>query len=242
MSRLATENLVAGYVPDVDILSGVSIHASEGEVVTIVGPNGAGKSTLLKAIFGLLKPRGGRVQLDGEQINGVRPHEMVRRGMGFVPQLANVFPNLSVEENLELGAIHRSRTGAMLRHVYQVFPRLAERKRQVCGSMSGGERQMVAMGRALMAEPKVLLLDEPSAGLAPRFVEGIFELIQEVSRTGVTVVMVEQAARSALKMSDRGYVLDMGTNCFEGSGPDLLADDEVAKLYLGGGSSSRARA
>jgi neutral amino acid transport system ATP-binding protein len=231
---LYTENLVAGYVPEVDILNGVSIKVGEGEIVTVIGPNGAGKSTLIKAIFGLLRPRGGLVQLRGEDITGLRPNTITRRGMSYVPQLDNVFESLSVAENLEMGSIDRSRTQDRVEAMYELFPRLGERRRQAAGTMSGGERQMIAMARALMPEPQVLLLDEPSAGLAPAFVEAIFERVEAINRHGVTIVMVEQNARRALAMSDRGYVLDLGQDRFEGPGRELLDDPKVAELYLGG--------
>jgi len=231
---LYTEDLVAGYVPEVDILNGVSIRVREGEIVTVIGPNWAGKSTLIKTIFGLLEPRGGLVQLRGEDITGLRPHSITRRGMSYVPQLDNVFESLAVEENLEMGSLDRSRTAERIEDMYGLFPRLGERRRQAVGTMSGGERQLVAMARALMPEPQVLLLDEPSAGLAPAFVEAIFERVQDVNRAGVTIVMVEQNARRALGMSNHGYVLDLGTDRFEGAGRDLLNDPKVAELYLGG--------
>jgi neutral amino acid transport system ATP-binding protein len=232
---LATEELVAGYVPEVNILNGVSFTVQEGEIVTVVGPNGAGKSTLIKTIFGLLKPRRGRVLFRGSDIGGAKPHTITRRGLSYVPQLDNVFPSLTVDENLELGSLDRSETGDRMARMRELFPRLGERRSQVTGTMSGGERQMVAMARALMPDPQVLLLDEPSAGLAPAFVDAIFEKIGEINRAGVTIVMVEQNARRALAMSDRGYVLDLGTNRFEGSGQQLLSDPKVAELYLGGG-------
>ena len=231
---LAAEELVAGYVPEVDILNGVSFGVREGEIVTLVGPNGAGKSTLIKAIFGLLRPRAGSVTLRGEDLTGLEPHSIVRRGMSYVPQLDNVFPSLSVEENLEIGSLDRSRTRGRIGDMYELFPRLGERRTQAAGTMSGGERQMLAMARALMPDPSVLLLDEPSAGLAPAFVEAIFQKVRDVNEAGVTVVMVEQNARRALGMSDRGYVLDLGQNRFEGAGRDLLEDPKVAELYLGG--------
>jgi ABC-type branched-subunit amino acid transport system ATPase component len=232
---LATEDLVAGYVSEVDILNGVTIEVREGEIVTVIGPNGAGKSTLIKTIFGLLEPRRGRVLFRGEDITGARPHTITRRGLSYVPQLDNVFPSLTIEENLEMGSLDRSSTGERIAAMYELFPRLGERQGQAAGTMSGGERQMLAMARALMPDPQVLLLDEPSAGLAPAFVEAIFAKIQDVNRTGVTIVMVEQNARRALTMSDRGYVLDLGANRFEGSGKDLLSDAKVMELYLGGG-------
>jgi neutral amino acid transport system ATP-binding protein len=232
---LATEGIVAGYVPEVNILSGVSMTVNEGEIVTVVGPNGAGKSTLIKTVFGLLTPREGRVVFRGGEISGRKPHKIARSGMSYVPQLDNVFPSLTVDENLELGSLDRSRTDERIAVMHDLFPRLGERRNQVTGTMSGGERQMVAMARALMPDPQVLLLDEPSAGLAPAFVDAIFEKVAEINRAGVTVVMVEQNARRALAMSNRGYVLDLGANRFEGSGEELLADPKVAELYLGGG-------
>ena len=236
---LRAEGIVAGYVPEVDILSGVDIEVHDGEIVTIVGPNGAGKSTLLKCVFGLLPPRAGRVHLRSEDITGERPHVITRRGMSYVPQLDNVFPSLTVEENLEMGAIAARGVdrGERMHAMYDLFPRLAERRRQPAGTMSGGERQIVAMARALMPDPAVLLLDEPSAGLAPAFVNAIFDQVLEVNRAGVTVLMVEQNARRALASSHRGYVLDLGTNRFEGPGRELLGDPKVAELYLGGGST-----
>jgi neutral amino acid transport system ATP-binding protein len=231
---LRTEGLVAGYVREVDILNGVSIGVAEGEVVTVIGPNGAGKSTLIKAIFGLLRPRAGRVAFRDHEITGRKPHDITRLGLSYVPQLDNVFPSLTVEENLEMGSLDSSRTREQMERMYQLFPRLDERRTQTVGTMSGGERQLVAMARALMPDPQVLLLDEPSAGLAPAFVDAIFEKVAEINRAGVTIVMVEQNARRALAMSDRGYVLDLGTDRFEGPGKQLLEDPKVAELYLGG--------
>ncbi len=236
---LVTQDVVAGYVAEVDILNGVTIEVAKGEIVTVVGPNGAGKSTLIKTIFGLLKPRKGSIRLRGEEIAGDKPHTITRRGMNYVPQLDNVFPSLTVEENLEVGSLDTSRTSAQIDYMYGLFPRLGERRRQAAGTMSGGERQMVAMARALMTDPQVLLLDEPSAGLAPAFVEAIFEKIEDVNKAGVTIVMVEQNARRALAMSDRGYVLDVGKNAFQGRGKELLSDEKVAELYLGGSARMR---
>ena len=206
----------------------------QGEIVTVIGPNGAGKSTLVKTIFGLLQPRGGRVLFRGEEISGRRTHDITRSGLSYVPQLDNVFKSLTVEENLEIGSLDSSRTGEQVERMYELFPRLGERRSQTAGTMSGGERQMLAMARALMPDPQVLLLDEPSAGLAPAFVEATFEKIEEINRAGVTIVMVEQNARRALGMSNQGYVLDLGTNRFEGPGRELLEDPKVAELYLGG--------
>jgi ABC-type branched-subunit amino acid transport system ATPase component len=239
---LETRDLVAGYVPEVDVLNGVTIQVREGEIVTVVGPNGAGKSTLIKAIFGLLQPRKGSVLFRGEDIAGLKPHKITRKGLSYVPQLDNVFPSLTAEENLELGALDPAGADERIEQMYELFPRLRERRGQVTGTMSGGERQMVAMARALMPDPQVLLLDEPSAGLAPAFVHAIFEKVQDINRAGVTIVMVEQNARRALTMSSRGYVLDVGQNRFEGTGEELLADEKVAELYLGGGRLERGNA
>jgi ABC-type branched-subunit amino acid transport system ATPase component len=233
-AMLRTEDLVAGYVPEVDILNGVSIRVDQGEIVTVIGPNGAGKSTLVKTIFGLLSPRRGRVMFRDRDISGHKPHAITRLGLSYVPQLDNVFPSLTVAENLEMGSLDSSRTNEQVERMCELFPRLGERRSQVAGTMSGGERQMLAMARALMPDPEVLLLDEPSAGLAPAFVEAIFEKVADVNRAGVTLVMVEQNAHRALAMSSRGYVLDLGRDRFEGPGRELLDDPKVAELYLGG--------
>ena len=231
---LEVNDLVAGYVAEVDILNGVDLAVAEGEIVTVIGPNGAGKSTLIKSIFGLLPPREGKVTLRGEDLTGFPPHAIARRGMSYVSQLDNVFPSLSVEENLEMGVLERGAGRDPIQAMYELFPRLGERRTQAAGTMSGGERQMLAMGRALIPQPELVLLDEPSAGLAPAFVEAIFEKVEEINRHGVTIVMVEQNARRALAMSDRGYVLDLGRNRFQGKGEELLHDPKVADLYLGG--------
>lgn len=234
MSLLSVEKLSGGY-GDMQVLYDVSLQVQEGELVSIIGPNGAGKSTLMKTIFGLLRPWGGRVVYAGRDITGVPPQQMVRIGMGYVPQVDNVFPSLTVEENLEMGAfILDGDLEARKERVFQLFPRLRERRRQRVGRMSGGERQMVAMGRALMLEPKLLLLDEPSAGLAPKLVDHIFEQIQLINQAGVAIVMVEQNARRSLEIAHRAYVLAAGRNRFEGRGHDLLNDPEVGRLYLGG--------
>lgn len=232
---LDARGLVAGYVAEVDVLQGVDVEVREGEIVTLVGPNGAGKSTVMKAIFGLLVPREGRVELRGEDITGEKPHAITRRGVSYVPQLDNVFPSLTVAENLQLGGLAApDGAEAQAERLYELFPRLDERRNQTAGTMSGGERQMVAMARALMPSPELVLLDEPSAGLAPAFVDAIFERVDQINASGVTVLMVEQNARRALAMSDRGYVLDLGRNRFTGRGPELLEDPKVAELYLGG--------
>ena len=234
---LSVSGMIAGYTPEVDILNGVDIEVGRGEIVTIVGPNGAGKSTLMKSVFGLVRPREGSVKLRGEEITGIQPHSITRKGVTYVPQLDNVFPSLTVQENLELGALAgKDDPEARMELIFELFPRLDERRRQAAGTMSGGERQMVAMGRALMPDPQILLLDEPSAGLAPAFVDAIFERVVEINRSGVTILMVEQNARRALELSDRGYVLDLGQNRFQGPGPELIRDPKVADLYLGGGT------
>jgi ABC-type branched-subunit amino acid transport system ATPase component len=232
---LVAEGLVGGYVPEVDILRGCTLTASDGEVVVVIGPNGAGKSTLAKAVFGLITLREGSVTLRGEDITGAAPHQVTSKGMSYVPQVANVFGSLTVQENLEIGGVLRrnlmhERMDAMM----ALFPRLGERRRQRAGTLSGGERQMLAMARALMPDPSVLLLDEPSAGLAPRAVGEVFDTVAEINAAGVTIVMIEQNARRALAIADRGYVLEGGQNRFEGPGPSLLTDPQVAELYLGG--------
>lgn len=235
---LSAEGLVGGYVAGVDILRGCDLTASDGEVVVVVGPNGAGKSTLIKAIFGLVRPREGRVLLRGDDITGAAAHRINGLGMSYVPQVNNVFPSLTIHENLEMGGakrrdIIRERADRM----YELFPRLAERRRNRAEGLSGGERQMLAVARALMPAPSVLLLDEPSAGLAPKAVGEVFEMVRRVNESGVTVVMIEQNARAALAIADRGYVLEGGRNRFTGRGVDLLNDPHVAELYLGGGGS-----
>lgn len=232
---LSAEGLVGGYVPEVDILRGCTLTAAEGEIVVVIGPNGAGKSTLAKAIFGLVKLREGKVVLRGKDITGAHTHEVTAQGMNYVPQVGNVFPSLTVQENLEVGGVLRRReTRERMDRMMTLFPRLGERRRQRAGTLSGGERQMLAMARALMPDPAVLLLDEPSAGLAPRAVGEVFKTVADINGAGVTIVMIEQNARRALAMADRGYVLESGQNRFEGPGPALLADAQVAELYLGG--------
>ena len=231
---LDAEEIVAGYVPEVDILRGCSLTLAEGEMVGIVGPNGAGKSTLLKTMFGLVPVRSGRLRLRGEDITGLAAHDLVARGVGYVPQTSNVFPRLSVEENLRMGLyLQPNRWDERFGAVAELFPLLADRRRQRAGSLSGGERQMVAMGRALMTEPSVVLLDEPSAGLSPVYQDQVFTRVVDINRTGVSVVMVEQNARRCLEISDRGYVLDQGRNAYTATGAELLGDPKVAELYLG---------
>ena len=236
VSALVVADLVAGYSTEVDILRGVSIELAPREIVTVVGPNGAGKSTLMKAIFGLILPKAGRLLLAGESIAGLRPSAIARRGVGYVPQRENVFPSLTVAENLEIGLAAAPNWPLKLRFdaMYTLFPRLAERRGQKVGTMSGGERQMVAMARALMPEPSVLLLDEPSAGLAPFFlVDAMFEQIRAINHEGIAILMVEQNARQALALSNRGYVLDLGRNAHEGRGRDMIDNPRIAELYLG---------
>ncbi|TMK97092.1 MAG: ABC transporter ATP-binding protein [Actinobacteria bacterium] len=232
---LETHDLVVGYVAGVDILHGVDVHVAEGEIVTIAGPNGAGKSTLVRSICGLLPARSGQVLFRGEDISRTKAHAIARKGVGYVPQLNNVFVSMTVEENLELGAIARRRTALRERiaAMYELFPRLKERRRQRAGTLSGGERQMLAMARTLIPEPDVLVLDEPSAGLAPTLVGLIFERIAAINKTGVTILMVEQNARRALAMSHHGYMLDLGRNRFRGTGRELLDNPRVVELYLG---------
>jgi branched-chain amino acid transport system ATP-binding protein len=227
-------DIVAGYFPEVNILNGCDLVVAPGEFVGIIGPNGAGKSTLLKAVLGLVTIRSGTVLLHGEEITGQPPHRLVQRGVGFVPQNNNVFPTLTVRENLEMGCFLRPRAFAeRYEVVVGLFPRLAERADQRSGSLSGGERQMVAMGRALMLDPQLLLLDEPSAGLSPMLQDEVFLRCKLINDTGVAILMVEQNARRALQVCHRGYVLDQGTNAYTGTGRELLADPKVIELYLG---------
>jgi ABC-type branched-subunit amino acid transport system ATPase component len=234
VSQLEARGVYGGY-GGADILHGVELDVEEGELVVIVGPNGAGKSTLLKAIFGLIRVREGSIRFAGEEIANRRPDQLVRRGLGFVPQERNVFPSLTVEENLEMGAfILGEDISARLERVYQIFPPLREKRSQPAGQLSGGQRQMVGIGRALMLEPRLLILDEPTAGLSPQFTDLIFDKVREINRDGVSIVMVEQNARQALMLAHRGYVLTLGRNRFEGPGPELVANREVAELFLGG--------
>jgi branched-chain amino acid transport system ATP-binding protein len=231
---LEIADLTAGYSPDLDILRGLSVDLREGELVTLIGPNGAGKSTLLKAAFGMLPVRSGAVTLLGSDIRGLAAHELVRRGIGIVPQYANVFGRLTVHENLRMGLyLARRRWAERVAFVEALFPALQGRGGQMADSLSGGERQSLAMARALMMEPRVLLLDEPSAGLSPHRQEELFQSIKEIQGTGVAIMMVEQNARRALEICDRAYVLAEGTNAHTGTGRELLADPRVAELYLG---------
>ncbi|HEY9825345.1 MAG TPA: ABC transporter ATP-binding protein [Stenomitos sp.] len=232
---LSVESVFAGYVPGLDILQGTNLYVGPNELIAVIGPNGAGKSTLAKCICGLVPPHTGKVMLLGQNVAGLKPNEIVMRGMCYVPQIANVFRSLSVEENLEMGAFVRTvPLGPLKQKIYDAFPKLAERRHQQAGTLSGGERQMLAMGRAMMLDPQVLILDEPSAALSPILVDEIFAKIKEINRSGVSIILVEQNARKALAMADRGYVLDSGRDRYEGPGPQLLNDPKVAALYLGG--------
>jgi ABC-type branched-subunit amino acid transport system ATPase component len=233
---LLVDAVEAGYFRDVPILNGASLRVGPGEMVTIVGPNGAGKSTLVRVVIGLLEPWAGTVRVEGEDLTGRKPHAVVRHGVGYVAQRDNVFATMSVWENLELGALalRKGESGERSAAMLELVPRLAERRNQPAGTLSGGERQMLALARALMAGPRLLILDEPSAGLSPAAVDLIFGKIAEINAGGVAILMVEQNARRALAMSHRGYVLDGGQNRFEGAGPELLHDPKVVDLYLGG--------
>jgi len=233
---LVAEGISAGY-GKIDILHGVSLRILPGEIVSVIGPNGAGKSTAFKTIVGFLPPRTGRVLFNGESIGGLRPDLVLRRGLAYVPQGRIVFPQMTVLENLEMGAyIERdgARIAAARERVFSMFPILAERRRQQAGTMSGGEQQMVAIARALMTSPRLILLDEPSLGLSPKFVTLIFDKLVEMKRSGFTLMLVEQNAARALAIADRGYVLELGKNRFEGAGRALLEDPDVKRLYLGG--------
>ncbi len=235
MIILEAEDITAGYTAQVNILNDVSIRVNSGNIVSVIGPNGAGKSTLLKTIFGILKPSNGKVTLKEEDITGLKPDKIAKRGISYVPQVDNVFPSMTIQENLEMGAFIRSDDFSQrIEEIYELFPVLGERRKQKAGQLSGGQRQMVAMGRALMVDPQVLLLDEPSAGLAPNLVDMIFEKIVDINQTGVSMIIVEQNAREALKMADHGYVLAMGKNVLDDTGDALLANEEVGRLYLGG--------
>lgn len=234
MPLIELKHVVGGY-GGAPILNGVNIAIEKSDIGVIVGPNGAGKSTTLKAIFGLLKVTGGTIEFGGEDIANSLPDKLVPKGLSFVPQEKNVFTSMTVEENLEMGAFTRKDDySETMTWVYEMFPVLAEKRRQPAGELSGGQRQMVAMGRALMSRPSLLMLDEPSAGLSPRYVIEIFETIQRVNQEGVGILMVEQNARQALAFASKGFVLAQGQNRFTGTGPELIADPEVAKSFLGG--------
>ncbi len=231
---LIADDVVAGYLPGINILDGCSLELWPGELVGVIGPNGAGKSTLIKAMFGLVEVRGGAVRLRGEDISNLPAHSLVERGVGYVPQSDNVFPSLTIEENLQMGLYLRPQDfSSRFSEVADIFPLIGDRRKQRAGALSGGERQMVAMGRALMIRPRVLLLDEPSAGLSPDLQDQAFLRTREINATGVSIVMVEQNARRCLQICHRGYVLDQGRNAHTGPGGDLLNDPKVVDLYLG---------
>ncbi|AUJ64069.1 ABC transporter ATP-binding protein [Aestuarium zhoushanense] len=232
---LIGDNMTGGYGRGPDILHNCTISVNKGEIAVIVGPNGAGKSTAMKATFGMLNVRSGAVRLDGEDITKLSPQERVIKGMGFVPQVRNIFPSMTVEENLEMGAYIRTDDfRETMEQVYDLFPILRDKRFQAAGELSGGQRQQVAVGRALMTKPKVLLLDEPTAGVSPVVMDELFDRIIEVSRTGIPILMVEQNAKQALEIADRAYVLVQGANAHTGTGKDLLADPEVRRSFLGG--------
>jgi len=234
LSYLIGENMTGGY-GGADILHDCTIAAEQGEIAVIVGPNGAGKSTAMKAVFGMLKIHTGRIMLDGEDITKLTPQDRVAKGMAFVPQTSNVFPSMSVEENLEMGAfLRRDDIFKTIDQVYELFPILKEKRNQNAGELSGGQRQQVAVGRALMTQPKVLMLDEPTAGVSPIVMDELFDRIIEVARTGISILMVEQNARQALNIADKGYVLVQGRNRFTDTGQALMNDPEVRKSFLGG--------
>jgi branched-chain amino acid transport system ATP-binding protein len=240
MALLELRAVQAGYGP-IQILHGVSLHVDPGEVVAVIGPNGAGKSTTFKAVMGFINFLGGDVVFDGQSLVGLPPDRILGRGLAYVPQGRVVFTQMTVRENLEMGA-YLERDGAKVReaieYVFTLFPRLGERRRQLAGSMSGGEQQMLAMGRGLMMRPKMMMLDEPSLGLSPRLVDEVFDKIGELARAGLTTMLVEQNAARALEISDRAYVLELGRNRFEGGGRDLLANPDVRRMYLGGGDGA----
>ncbi|RYG92132.1 ABC transporter ATP-binding protein [Loktanella sp. IMCC34160] len=232
---LIGEAMTGGYGKGPDILHECTIAVNPGEIAVIVGPNGAGKSTAMKAVFGMLNVRSGRVLLDGEDITALSPQDRVIKGMGFVPQVRNIFPSMTVEENLEMGAfIRKDDIRQTMEQVYELFPILKDKRGQAAGELSGGQRQQVAVGRALMTKPKVLMLDEPTAGVSPIVMDELFDRIIEVSRTGIPILMVEQNAKQALEIADRGYVLVQGRNGHTGTGKELLADPEVRQSFLGG--------
>ena len=234
MTVLSIDNLSGGY-GEADIIHGISLEINAGEIVVVIGPNGAGKSTAMKAVFGLLRLSGGSVHLAGEEITNMDPAQVVNKGVCYVPQTNNVFPTLTVHENLEMGAyIRKDDFRARLEEIYEMFPPLAEKKKQAAGELSGGQRQMVAMGKALMLEPTLLMLDEPTAGLSPLYRNEIFQIIRQINDSGVPILMVEQNAKQSLAVASRGYVLVDGQNRTTGKGTDLLNDPEIAKMFLGG--------
>lgn len=235
---LEIQDVYSGYRPDFDILKGVNIHVKTGEVVCVIGPNSAGKSTVFKALYGFIKTRQGRVLFDDRDITNIRPQDALKSGITIVPQLRSVFPQMTVKENLEMGMYlerDKKRINRQINYIFDLFPRLAERAKQKVGTMSGGEQRMLEIGRALMWEPKLVLMDEPSAGLAPLITKSIFRGIKQLNQQiGLTVLMIEQNARQGLEISDRGYVLELGRNSYEGTGQELLHNSEVRRAFLGG--------
>ena len=232
---LIGDAMTGGYGAGPSILNACTVAVEKGQIAVIVGPNGAGKSTAMKAVFGMLNLRSGAVRLDGEDISSLSPQARVAKGMAFVPQTQNIFTSMTVEENLEMGAfLRRDDIKATMEQVYSLFPILRDKRRQAAGELSGGQRQQVAVGRALMTQPKVLMLDEPTAGVSPIVMDELFDRIIEVARAGITILMVEQNARQALEIADKGYVLVQGANAFSGTGKELLADPQVRKSFLGG--------
>ncbi len=231
---LEVNGVAAGYVKGLNILQGIDLVVTEGEIVSIIGPNGAGKSTLLKAVMGLIQTSAGRYYLNGLEKTTFSTHRMVEEGVGYVPQVANIFPSLTIQENLEIGGwILKRNTQAALVNIYEKFPLLYERKGDRAGNLSGGQRQLLALARALVTSPSILLLDEPSAGLSPVAINDVFKTIKEINESGVSILLVEQNAKRALNFSDRGYVLDQGRNAYQGTGQELLEDPRVVDLYLG---------
>ena len=235
MAFFEGNNMTAGYGDGPDIISSCTLNADKGEIVAILGPNGAGKSTAMKSLLGLLSLKSGNVKIDGEDISKFSPQDRVRKGISFVPQTKNVFSELTVKENLEIGAFLRDENiENIIKEIFELFPVLFDKKNQVVGELSGGQRQQVALGRALMIKPSVLMLDEPTAGVSPIVMDELFQHILRVKETNVGIIMVEQNAKQALSISDRGYVLVTGQNKFEGSGSELLEDPEVRRSFLGG--------
>jgi branched-chain amino acid transport system ATP-binding protein len=239
MSLLEVDALQAGY-DDALVLRGVSLAADAHEIVAVIGPNGAGKSTMLKAVYGLVTRRAGSVRFGGDDVTGLRPDRLTRRGLNFVPQTENVFPTLTVAENLHVSALvlPKGERRAAIEHMRELFPIVVERSRQRAGTLSGGQRKLVALARALVTKPRLVLLDEPSAGLSPLAMDTVFDKLVEINALGIAIVMVEQNARRALALAHRGYVLDTGRNAIEGTGAELLRDPKVAELYLGGAAIS----
>tara|TARA_Y100000741_G_scaffold22045_1_gene16078 strand:+ start:2800 stop:3519 length:720 start_codon:yes stop_codon:yes gene_type:complete len=231
---LECNGVAAGYVKGLNILQGVDLVVKEKEIVSIIGPNGAGKSTLLKAIMGLINVSGGRFYINGLEKTNLATHKIVKEGVGYVPQVANVFPSLTIEENLEIGSwsINKNQKES-IKQVYENFPLLKDRKKDKAGNLSGGQRQILALGRALITKPSLLLLDEPSAGLSPVAINEVFSIVNDINESGVSILLVEQNAKRALSFSNRGYVLDQGRNAYQGKGEDLLNDPRVVDLYLG---------